>query len=530
MYGVMIVDDEAPIREWIKSLIPWQALGLRLSAEAGDSDTAWESFQAQRPKIVITDVNIPFISGLELARKIAALDPDVRFIVITGYFDFNAVQDSVKLGAVDLISKPIVPEELTQSLQKCIAYFSARIQEQRRSETLCAMLAESRGMLMEKYCSRLLLSASEAQRASMAEKLAALRAPFSGRCSVALLSPSASDECGLDTVMIAAKNIADELIVKAGFRCYSYYNDFSVLICIVSWPEGAQAGQLEQALVSVAENMSFYFGAAVSTGVGVAVDSPCGLHESYLTAERALDWVISNPQEPVVNYRDVERLSHLSRWQETPAIRALPACLQSGRTDQLQKLLAQQFSSFTQESGAAQAREFSLSFLVSLIAAGTALSSDYSWILPCVNHIPQITESRQPAALQKLIFSEAERLIRRLKAREDANKSALILSAQRYIDQHLDDPDLSLDQVSRHVGFSGTYFCRLFHQEMQISFNDYLNRMRVERAKELLHTPSLRISEVSRLSGYNTPTHFNYMFKRLAGVTPSEYKSAILKR
>lgn len=528
MYGIMIVDDEATIREWVKSQIPWDKMNLQLVAEEGDSDTAWEAYLAHRPKIIITDVNIPFISGLELVRMIAEQDPDVRFIIITGVFDYNTVQASVKLGAVDLISKPIIQEDLLSSLEKCISYFSDRIQSKRQSEALHTMLEENRSMLIEKYCSRLLLCDSVQERTGVLEKLQTLQAPFSGRCSVVLLSLTVTNIGDLDAIMIGTKNIVDELLAKSGFGCYSYFNDRADLICMISWPAQCPDNHLEQTILSVSESVSFYFAAKLSTGIGVPVPSPLDLHNSYLTAVRALDWTASNPQEPLANYQDIAQLAHLTNWQETPAIHSLQACMQSGDIEKIRRLLSAQFVSFQESNDISTAREFSLSYLVNLIAAGTALSSDLSLILSCVNQIPRLFEAKHISALQQMVFSAAERLVQNIKKRESANKSALISAAQLYIRKNLGDTNLNLDEVSQHVGFSSAYFCRLFHREVQVSFNDYLNQVRIEHAKMLLHTPYLRIGEVSRMSGYNTPTHFNYMFKRLVGITPSDYKNSII--
>lgn len=123
MYEVMIIDDDEEIRERLKLMIEWDRLEMRLSCEAGDSETAQELFLLYRPKIVITDINIPIINGLELAQKMAETDSEVRFIIITGYNDFEYVRSSVKLGAVDLISKPILPEEINKSLQTAAENF-----------------------------------------------------------------------------------------------------------------------------------------------------------------------------------------------------------------------------------------------------------------------------------------------------------------------------------------------------------------------------------------------------------------------
>ena len=121
MYDIMFIDDDESLRAHLKSMIDWNGIPIRLVCEAGDSETAWEMFMQYRPMILLTDINIPIISGLELAKKISAVDQDVRFIVITSYTDFDYVQEAVTLGAVELLRKPLSES----SVNACLLYTSS---------------------------------------------------------------------------------------------------------------------------------------------------------------------------------------------------------------------------------------------------------------------------------------------------------------------------------------------------------------------------------------------------------------------
>ena len=98
MLEVMLIDDDVAIRDYMRDLIDWNGLNLHLACEAGDSETARELYSLYRPQIVITDINIPLISGLELAKEFVRADRNVRIIVITGYGNFDDVRDSVRRG------------------------------------------------------------------------------------------------------------------------------------------------------------------------------------------------------------------------------------------------------------------------------------------------------------------------------------------------------------------------------------------------------------------------------------------------
>ena len=107
MFDVMIVEDDQQARERLKTIIDWKSLPIRLVCEAADSNTAIELYLLHRPKILITDIRIPIISGVDLAETLKQEDPDLQIIVITGYDDFEMARRSVNVGVVDLLRKPI---------------------------------------------------------------------------------------------------------------------------------------------------------------------------------------------------------------------------------------------------------------------------------------------------------------------------------------------------------------------------------------------------------------------------------------
>jgi two-component system response regulator YesN len=136
MFDVMIIDDEISVRNRLIAMIDWEHLPVNLVCQAEDSEPARELYLLYRPKIIITDINIPIISGLALAEELRQLDPEIRFIVITGYNEFSWAQEAVKLGAVDLLSKPIFQRAINESLKKAVCYFE-NIKRERASFSLC---------------------------------------------------------------------------------------------------------------------------------------------------------------------------------------------------------------------------------------------------------------------------------------------------------------------------------------------------------------------------------------------------------
>ena len=156
MYKVMIIDDDIMIRERLKSIIDWEGLSLELVSEAGDSETAMELYLLHRPKIIISDISIPVISGLELAEVMRKEDPDLQFIIITGYSDFEWAKQSVRLGAIDLLSKPVFPEVINHSLEKAVDYFRSKQQKQSSVDFLQNLVNDNLPQMQETFMMNLL--------------------------------------------------------------------------------------------------------------------------------------------------------------------------------------------------------------------------------------------------------------------------------------------------------------------------------------------------------------------------------------
>ena len=209
MYDVMIIDDDQFIRDRLKNMIKWDSIGIRLVCEAQDSDTARELFLLYRPKIIISDIQIPIISGLELAQEISVIDPQVRFIIITGYNDFKYAQTSIRLGAVDLLTKPILPERINASLNKSVAYFEKLKDDHIFSGKLRFLIKKNLPVFQEKFLSYLLKQTRHYTAKEIIDKLTALQMDLTGSYyTIVLICPNIDDLSAAETdkILVATKN------------------------------------------------------------------------------------------------------------------------------------------------------------------------------------------------------------------------------------------------------------------------------------------------------------------------------------
>ena len=175
-----------------------------------------------------------------------------------------------------------------------------------------------------------------------------------------------------------------------------------------------------------------------------------------------------------------------------------------------------------------QLRELSLE-LLSQLASLCFQSGIYPW--KTINYPDTISKifASNPQEIHNRLTNVCNQLFVLLYQQHTDNKNQLIQLAKKYIAENIGNPDLSLDTVSSYIGLSRVYFCELFHKEEGISFSTYLNNERISKACKILSSTSKKVSEVSTEVGYSNAKYFNYVFKRITGLTPLDYRKSIRK-
>lgn len=521
MIDVMLIDDDVAIRDYMRHIIDWNRLGLRLTCEAGDSETARELYLLHHPKIVITDINIPIISGLELAKEFVAADKEVRIIIITGYGDFENVRDSVSIGAIDLLAKPITADEINGTLQKAIDHFAQIRRQLYTEQAMSELLTENQALLQERCIARLMTRPPEGgeQRVRRQLELLSLSFPHRYFAVVQIQLEERSDELDGIAFSSAFRKLCETTFVSNGFRFFSFFGAADRLDCLVNWPFAQGDDRMEAVLSKLLEETQFYFQTGFSASIGCPVEQ---LSELYRSAEAAsLASRFRDDDAPgVVNYRNIGKLTGTSRLGSEQAMAQLLEHAQNFRHREFQACLESLCADLSRESMQA----FSLE-LLSQLAGLCFASGAYPWTkVNFPKTISGIFEASSGENVQKILQSACEQLIDTLYQQRTKSKNQLIHLAKQFIHDNLGDPDMSLDRVSSQIGLSKIYFCQLFHREEGVSFNTYLNTERVDMAKTLLRTTGKKVFEISNEVGYSNPKYFNYVFKHIAGVTPLEYR------
>jgi len=531
MLDVMLIDDDMAIRERLKSMIDWEGLGLTLTCEAADSEAAMELYLYHRPKVVVTDINIPIISGLELARKLLDHDREIRLIIITGYSDFEYVRGSVALGAVDLLRKPLSAGEINESLRKAVDYFENLRREKASVYELSRLVEGNLPQLRESFMAHLLSHRANDGMYAPDERLEALKLDIKGAgYAVVILSCDLKGARSVDVenLLAVTRSITDELLTEADFKHFAFYDDNYRLNCAISWNCPRSEGLLEEVITSIHEKMMFIFNRKIYAGIGQPVEDLRELHLSARQARMAYNYQGVLGSESVINYQNVKRVDAPVETDRKQVLNSLEKLFRMNNATSILSGLHSHFAFLVSntEDPLLHSKAFAFEYAATILSVSFSLGIDEGEMPEISNILSRVFSCDNISSLTQYIWELTEKMLVCIFSRRSYNQNQLICLAQKYIEENIGDKNLDLDSVSDHIGLSSKYFCRLFHKEAKVSFNQYLNERRISLAKDMLKGTSKKVFEICYELGYGNPKYFSFAFKRMVGLTPLEYRGS----
>ena len=525
MYKVMIIDDDIMIRERLKNIIDWESMSLELVSEAGDSETAMELYLLHRPKIIISDINIPVISGLELAEIMRKEDPDLQFIIITGYSDFEWAKQSVRLGAIDLLSKPVFSETINHSLQKAVDHFRAKQQKQSSVDFLQTLVNDNLPQMQESFMMNLMTKAS-ADMGAVERQMVQLqiRCPGPYYAVVLLALQHCPEDMNHDVGLFLMRDAVTAAMQEAGFDPLMYLDTHSRLNCILSTADAEPDNAIEEVVTRIQEQLHFSARISLVSGIGPTVDSAVRLYESRSGALTAMNYQCILGDSSVMHFKNMERMDTIFHTQEEIHNYLLKLFRENnieGLSTAIENHVAVQASYGTKYSK--RIRNFLFEYVQNI--TGEALRLGLS-VERFDNYLPTVMSLMQSDGVGPVedVLCLTEQILGCINGRKNGESHHLMKMAKKYIGENLGDEDLCLETVSDHIGLSRIYFCKLFQISIKANSLHLMKQERIEKAKQLLLTTNMKVFEVSNAVGFSQAKYFGYVFKQTVGLTPVEFQ------
>ena len=542
MLKIFLAEDEVIVRETIKRMIPWENLGFELVGEAADGEMALPLLLRQKPDLLITDIKMPFMDGLTLAKVAKKEIPGLKVVILSGYDDFNYAKQAINIGVEDYLLKPITKNALIERLTEIRSRYEHEKTQKEYYEKFHRKM-----QAYEKNSSRDFFEALVSGSMDMMEIY------------------RRSEKLGLDIVAEAYNVLIFTMNCEEDFsgqrEGYSEWEAESLELLEEFFSENTSAmlfrcnifsygvlikGQKEtigentrscvseiQRILDRKEQKRQWFVAA-----GEPVERLSQIQKSYYSASRAFSQRYLY-DENILYYDEMTSMEKKnvteddSTYLQKVDVNALnPAILQkflsNGLLEETENFVKDYFYAIGQEP------------LESLVFRNYVTLNVRFSVMSFLKEIGCDTRTLEQEDTEDVLsesskslenaIAYAEKIISQAIALRDQNSGnknrSILKTAVDFIDSHYMEEDMSLNKAANAANVSANHFSALFSQNMGQTFIEYLTNLRMNKAKEYLRCTSMRSSEIAGEIGYKDAHYFSYLFKKTQGMTPSDYRKA----
>lgn len=532
MYKVMLVDDDYPVLELLAEAIPWNRLGLELTGTYENGAVALEAAQAAMPDIVVTDIGMPRLNGLELIRALKELNPAVRVVILSCHSEFHYARQAMKLNVQDyLVKDTLDPQDLEVLLGQLKAGLDEESSSFIRNDQLRQLVDRNREQHKESFIRGTvhtpLLNEQSWMKEAEAFGLAAGNSYLPVICYIDGQRSARQRFVTDDVLRFAVNNLLEEILLeeKTGNVNFTYDALRSFIIAPVS-------GGIKTNPYDVAEVLLRRIQSAVSSTIKISLSFIIGgLCRNPSELKQELNGLLgSSGQRFYMNSNSVERKTKqvfsscdlFASYDE--AVNGFREILIEGRTDQVQPVIRHWMQFIREERFRPDTvKDWAMKLMLDLKLKLQSLQMFRNHFSVEILHRELLEIDTLEEMEDWIIHFFTSSLVVAEEVKE-LSKRTEVLDACQYVSLNL-NRRITLDEVAEHLFMNPSYFSRLFRKETGETFIEYVNRMKVERAKELLDQTSLPVAKIGEALGYDNHSYFIKMFRSQAGVTPQEYRN-----
>ena len=534
MIKLLIADDEPLVQAGIKSMVNWEELGISIVGTVSNGAAAYELIRERQPEIVITDIKMPVMSGLELAGKCheEGLDLPV-FIILTSYEEFQFVKEALAYQVINyLVKLELTPELLMAALKQAIA----KVAELRKSTEPTADSYDSIYLMKEQFYTRLIfnLFESEEQFRTQAQNLKirygdpAYVVSYIEIRSEKLTHMSSDMQINL---YASSLQVARELISKH-CPCHVLSLDtrhFCVIFFLEKDYQDNYKSMILETLAQVSAMLFNYYSVTIHASTGAPVNTLYQASLSYQDARQIFARVCA--ETPILFLEDVADNAPLKNVFNFSLFRK---DIRKAYDEFDEKALYDIFTSIIELFDSQQAH-----YTQALDAAGNILYLSLSLLHNGEQIVSEIFQDRNNGYRSLYELNNVSQILEWLRIFRDglcANfasqnkdyKNHIVVNVKRYINEHVREK-LTLNKVAEVFNISPNYLSVLFSKYNESGFSDYINQSKVEEAKKMMRDGDLKIYEISDLLGFESAFYFSRVFKKVTGVSPRDYSNQIIK-
>lgn len=525
-YSVLIVDDEEEVANAIIAKIDWKSMGFSVPVYAANGLDALDRAEENQPDVVMTDIKMPYMDGLELSRHLKKQYPNIRIVFFSGFDEFEYVKEAIHVQAEEYILKPVDADELKAIFLKIKDSLDKELEAKQNAKLLETYYQESLPVLQENFYSSLVEGKIEDQdiEKNIQDYQIDLHGPY--YCIAVIHTSSKHVPEGISTMLlaVAVRRLAEERLDQKWET--KFFSNLGNTVALAQLSDEQQVQKLTDDLDAFCRLAKTVCKAVVTVGVGQICSRLSEIDNSYTDARNALSYRVLYGTGKAINITEI-----------APQESAEP---HRNEQDQLQHVFK-----VTRINDAESLKHAVHDYISNVVSTYSNIQEYHIFVMGLVSELSQFAKNNQldleqtfqsnedilmtvqrmeKDELEKWLFEICLRMQAMMKETRKSTTKTFVTKAQDYVYENYSDIDLNVEKVCEYLEVSSAYFSTVFKKETGKTFTNFLTDIRMSKAVDLLDKDE-KTYEVAQKVGYSDPNYFSYVFKKQFGISPSKYKN-----
>lgn len=528
MYKVAIVDDDRIIRKGLANTIAWEDNGFMLVGEAADGEQGLKIIEEFCPQVVVSDIRMPFMDGLEMARVAKEKYPEMKIILLTGYDDFSYAKEAIELRAFDYLLKPVDKEVLLNKVKKASIEWET---QKNIKDRMNAGMPFFRLQLLKK-----LLKQTQAPEQLRQEGIS-LGIPLDAEAFAVLVvkiddyyQTSSNIEEGVNEwIKQDLLKICCEIVDHRGLGCTVDLEQDELMILYASSGREETEDITREVAERVRNIAKQRLEKTVSIAYGGCFQGIASIAESYEEARRVLEFRHVIGKDKIISAVDIKVLSSQESLSFEGIVSELIGTVRLGFSHEavaLVKKLEEEMAC-TKQVTLNKARFIAVQCVLSLYSNAREWAKEWQAQQheEIDHYYNRINGMQTIKDIMNVVLELVNDLTGFVALQRENQRCPAVSEAVCYIEANFAQNGLSLQEVAKHVHMNPVYMSTLFKQEKNITFSEFILETRMKKAMQLLRAGGMKAYEVADRVGYSNPEYFSVCFKKYTGVSPVEYRN-----
>jgi len=530
MFSLLIVDDEYFIREGLAKDVDWASIGVEVVGSAQNGLEAIEKIEALHPDIILADIYMGTMSGMEMAERLRDAQNDVKIIFLSGYDDFGYMQKALEVKAFDYLLKPALSTELLSSVARAAEEITRERNLQCKIAALESNLAAGLALAQERFFEEV---NGNVLTSEWEERAATLGIPTAKHLyCVAEIEPDDNDSAGGNAAppsrLLAIREIAAEYTSSLPFRMALLHKTHVVLVLCVQEKNGS-AETFDLLLEKIRKLIRGLAKTTCTIGVSRVTDSVLGVAACRSEASTSLSYKVTVGNDCVIHITDLPRTDHTQIFYPKMAEKRLIEALETLHAERITRAATGFMDALVQRGVTPVQIRAALAELISVLTR-----KFLEWDMDIYENFRAFWMNPDSLLAKHQSVTELcnwlTEILLKASSELDTSRSAgikgIVAQIQQLINEKYADADLSLSMLADKVYLSSAYLSKLYKKETGETYVEYLTFVRMREAKKLLKSTHLKASEIGMRVGYPNAQYFSVLFKKTCGMSPIEYRES----